>query len=144
MKLVKKNIQVELRTVIDDQGDKELSIIKQIGKYMKKDHIEVVTFIDKTDFGEVNNLITIQPNKVNMKRSGHITMNQQFIEGKVTECYYRHPYGAFHLEVDTLSIQHQILQEDREGKVVIEYETKLNGQEKRYHHLTLIYGGEKE
>ncbi|MEI3612064.1 DUF1934 domain-containing protein [Pseudogracilibacillus sp. SO30301A] len=140
MKLVKKDIAVELRTVIDDRGEKELSIIKQIGNYVKKENIEVISFIEKTnEFGDVENLITIRPNKINIKRSGKVSMNQQFIKGKETECLYRHPYGSFLLEIMTKSITHQSLADDREGKVIIQYDVKVNKEESRYHHLTLTY-----
>ena len=81
MKLVRKNISIELRTVIEDQGEKELSIIKQTGTYVKKENIEVISFIEKAnELGNVENLITIRPNKINIKRSGKVEMNQQFIK----------------------------------------------------------------
>ena len=140
MKLVKKDIAIELRTVIDDQGEKELSIIKQVGIYVKKENIEVISFIEKTnEFGDVENLITIRPNKINIKRSGKVSMNQQFIKGKETECLYRHPYGTFLLEIMTKSITHQSLADDQEGKVIIQYDVKVNEEESRNHHLTLTY-----
>lgn len=142
MGLEKQDIQLELRTVINDQGEKELSIIKQTGKYYKKDKLEVITYTDQTEFGEVNNFITIQAEKVNIKRSGKITMNQRFVKGEITECLYRHPYGTFHFEINTASIQHEILQENNNGKVIINYDAKINGQQTRHHLLTLIYGGE--
>jgi|SRR5690625_4082892 len=142
MGLIKKKIHVELRTVIDDDGEKELSIIKQNGEYVTKGKLEVVTFTDKSDVGEVNNFITIQAKKVNIKRTGNISMNQQFIEGKKTECLYRHPYGSFHLEINTLSITHEKLRNNKDGRVIIEYDMKINGEQSRYHHLTLTYGGE--
>ncbi|HLR69821.1 MAG TPA: DUF1934 domain-containing protein [Pseudogracilibacillus sp.] len=145
MSLEKKEIAVELRTVIDDQGEKELSIIKQTGKYMKNDEIEVITFSDNVkDFGEVGNLITIHSDRVNIKRSGSITMNQQFIKGKKTECLYRHPYGSFVIVIHTKSITHQKLQQNQDGKVIIEYEAQLSEQQKRHHLLTLIYTEEKK
>ena len=36
MELKKKQVTIELRTVIDDQGEKELSLIKQKGNYQKR------------------------------------------------------------------------------------------------------------
>src|SRR5690625_7870718 len=83
MTLIKKNVTIEIRTVIDDEGEKELTISKQRGNYIKKGKTEVISFIEKVkDFGSVKSLITIQPDKINLKRSGIITMNQQFVEGK--------------------------------------------------------------
>jgi len=145
MNLKKKDVAVELRTVIDDDGEKELSIVKQIGTYVKRGQIEVIVFNENsTDFGKVNNLITIQPDKINIKRSGSIKMNQQFLEGKKTECLYRYPYGSFFMEITTMSISHQPLQNDRKGEVTIQYEAKLNDEQKRYHHLTLTYMEERK
>lgn len=145
MKLERKNIIVELRTEIDDEGDKERSIIKQIGKYAKKDKLEVISFTeDIEDFGKVNNLITIQSNKVNIKRSGTITMNQQFIEGKRTECFYRHPYGSFLLEMETRSITHKPLVNGEKGSVMMEYKATVNEGQRRHHKLELTYMEEEK
>ena len=102
MKNYQKNILIELRTVIDDEGDKELSIIKQKGKYYRKNDLEVITFIDEmTDVGRIDHFITIRAKKVNIKRTGNITMNQQFIPGRKTDSLYRHPYGSIY-EIDTI------------------------------------------
>src|SRR5690625_1833168 len=140
MKLDKKDIAVELRTVIDDQGEKELSIIKQMGKYTRKKALEVISFAENTqDFGIINNFITVQPRKVNIKRSGSIKMYHQFMENKRSECVYRHPYGSFFMEIYTKSIFHQQIKIKQQGKVIIEYDAKLNDQQTRHHHLTLTY-----
>ena len=142
MKIKKKYVAIEIRTVIDDQGEKELTISKQKGSYIKKGEMEVISFIEKTkDFGEVKSLITIQPDKVNLKRSGNITMNQQFVEGQISECLYRHPYGAFRMEIQTESITHE--QKDRDNKVIIVYDLALDGAQTRHHHLTLTYTEEE-
>lgn len=142
MKLIKKNVAIEIRTVIEDQGEKELTISKQKGSYIKKGHTEVITFMEKTkDFGEVKSLITIQPDKVNLKRSGNITMNQQFVEGEKSECLYRHPYGAFRMEIQTESITREIKRNDK--KVIIVYQLELDDGHIRHHHLTLTYTEEK-
>lgn len=142
MGLIKKHVAIEIRTVIDAQGEKELTISKQKGNYMKKGLTEVISFTEKTkDFGEVKSLLTIQPNKINLKRSGSITMNQQFMEGKTSECLYRHPYGAFHMEIRTNKILRE--QYSRERKIIIMYEMNMNGEPTRHYHLTLTYTEEK-
>jgi|SRR5690625_1891463 len=138
MTLIKKNVTIEIRTVIDDEGEKELTISKQRGNYIKKGKTEVISFIEKVkDFGSVKSLITIQPDKINLKRSGIITMNQQFVEGKTSECLYRHPYGAFRMEIQTESIKREQSGEDK--KVIIVYNAEFDGGQLRHHHLTLTY-----
>lgn len=145
MKTNQKKVLIELRTVIDDQGEKELSIIKQKGNYYKKDDMEVITFVDEmTDVGRIEHFITIRTGKVNIKRSGSIMMNQQFIPSRKTDSIYRHPYGSFHMEIFTKLIRHQQLSAEREGSVEIEYDATLNGEQVRKHHLMLIYTEEKQ
>lgn len=140
MTVKRKRVSIELRTVIDDQGEKELSIIKQRGIYFKKGSIEVIKYIDvMDDLGEVNNLITIQAGKVNIKRSGAINMNQQFLLERVTECLYHYPFGRLHLEITTKTMQQRQLMDSGFGQTIIEYDGKLNGELTRQHHLTLTY-----
>ncbi len=142
MELIKKNVAIEIRTVIEDDGEKELTITKQKGNYIKKEQTEVITFVEKTqDFAEVKSLITIQPDKINLKRSGSITMNQQFVEGSTSECLYRHPYGAFRMEITTESIKREVIGE--ENKIIIIYEIELDDGHIRNHHLTLTFTEEK-
>src|SRR5699024_9155528 len=102
MDVIKKDVSIKLHTIIDDQGEKEMSIIQQKGLYYRKGELEVLTFTDKVEgIGEIRNHITITPDKVTVKRSGAVSMNQQFVEGKKSECLYRHPYGMFHMELYT-------------------------------------------
>lgn len=141
----RKKIALELRTVIDRQGEKEMSIVKQIGEYTKKNDIEIIKYTEQTEgFGEVNHFISIQPHKINIKRSGNIKMSQQFIVQKKSAGLYRHPYGSFHLETETKSLQYRPLQKEQAGKVIINYIAKINGTEEQKHHLTLTYTEAKE
>jgi len=136
----KRRVTIELRSVIDDAGEKELHIVKQKGYYFKRGHIEVLTYDEKVENDEeISNLITITPNKVNINRSGAFTMNQQFLLGKKTECLYQHPYGNIHMEIKTSSITYNSISNHRDGQLVIIYEATLNGQQMRNHHITLTY-----
>lgn len=139
-----KIIEIELRTVIDRDGDKEMSIVKQTGEYMRKHSIEIIVFTEKReDIGDVRNYITIQENKVTIKRSGAISMNQHFEVGKRSESLYRHPYGALHFDITTKSVEKSPLAGDQAGEVVIVYDATINGIEEQNHHLTLTYKEDK-
>lgn len=135
-----KMIEVELRTVIDRDGEKEMSIVKQTGEYMRKRSIEIITYTEKReDIGDVRNYITIQDDKVTIKRSGAISMNQQFEVGKRSESLYRHPYGSLHFDIRTESLEMNRLAGDAPGEVIIVYKAVINGIEEQGHHLTLTY-----
>lgn len=145
MSIKEKSVIIELRSVIDDQGEKELHIVRQKGRYFKKDKIEILTYIEEVeDDGEINNFITMTQDKVNINRSGVFTMNQQFFLNRKTECLYQHPHGNIHMSIKTNSITHESIIEHEKGQLIIEYEAILNGQIKRDHHLTLTYYEEEK
>src|SRR5690625_1165576 len=98
------NVTVDVATVITDQGEKETIQQTYEGKFLSRDSIDVLIFEEKNEANEMTrNLITIQPDKINIKRTGAITMNQQFIANQRTECFFEHMYGSFHLETETHS-----------------------------------------
>jgi uncharacterized beta-barrel protein YwiB (DUF1934 family) len=133
-------VTIQLHTVIDDHGNKETSTSKQVGNYYRKNNIDVLAFEEKTeDDFSIKSMITIQPGKVNIKRSGSVSMNQQFRSEKVTENVYTHPHGHLHMETYTKSIRYQALEDGQEGQLEIDYTVKLNGQEERNHSLVLNY-----
>ncbi len=139
-----KIIDVELRTVIDRNGEKEMSIIKQPAEYMRKESIEIITFTEKReDIGNIRNYITIQDKKVTIKRSGAITMNQHFEVGKRSESLYRHPYGSLHFDIRTKTLHIKRLSKEEAGEIIITYDATINGIEEQAHHLTLTYTEEK-
>lgn len=135
-----KNVKIELRTVIEDDGEKELMIVKQTGKYYKRRGLEVLTYREKTEEDEyINNMISIYPEKINIKRTGAISMNQLFLKGRLTECLYKHPHGNIHMEIDTVSMSYESIEETGRGQAVIAYRAMLNGTTERNHYLTLTF-----
>lgn len=143
--MIKKNVAVQLHTVIEDQGDKEMSIVKQEGEYFRKGNLEVVTFTDRIeDIGTIKNQISIHTDKVTVKRSGAISMNQQFMEGKKSECLYRHPYGMFAMEIETYHVSAEYKDEGKTKEVVIEYDVFMNEDPPRSHYLTLTITEERD
>src|SRR5699024_12730336 len=135
-----KKVNVELRTVIEDDGDKELVIVKQKGKYSKRNNLEVLTDTEEMDEGEdVENMISIHADKINIKRSGAISMNQIFIKGRVTESLYQHQHGNIHMNINTDSISYEQIDHTGQGQVIIAYQAMLHGTEERNHYLTLTF-----
>jgi|SRR5699024_958921 len=140
MNVDRKSINIELRTVIDDGGEKELIIVKQKGQYFKRNNLEVLTYTERTDGEEdISNMISIHPDKINIKRTGAVSMNQIFLKGRVTESLYQHAHGNIHMEIDTVSMSYESIDKTGRGQVVIAYQAMLNGTEKRDHYLTLTF-----
>lgn len=144
MEVIQKKIRISLQTTIENDGDKEVMKATFNGSYLHKGNVEIITYIEHTEgLGEIHNRITIHPNKVNVKRSGMVRMNQQFILEKQTESLYRHPYGNIVMEITTKQITHSTLRDHRAGKVKIVYDVTMNGEMKNHHHLVYTYMEEK-
>lgn len=133
-------VDIELRTVIDRNGEKEMSIVKQTGEYIKKNEVEILTFTEqRDDIGSIRNYITIQNNRVTIRRSGAISMNQKFEVGKKSESLYRHPYGTLHFQIETKTLKRKKRMKHKLGEIVITYKAVINGIEEQNHHLTLTF-----
>src|SRR5699024_1734868 len=123
MNVKRKNVNVELQTVIEDDGDKELVIVKQKGKYYKRNNLEVLTYTEEINKREyIKNIITNQHDKINIKKSFAISMNQILIKARVTESLYQHPNGNIHMNINTVSISYESIDETGQGQVIIAYQ----------------------
>ena len=126
----KEKIKLKIRASIDGEWTEQ----EVVALYSTNGTIDVFIYEENMEqFGEVRHFITVQAGKVNIKRSGGVTMNQQFLVGRKTESVYHHPYGNFHLEMDTKRINIE------PGRVVLEYMSVINGTEKQEHHLEMMY-----
>ena len=140
MKQNGKQVSIQLHTRIEDQGNVESNHVKQTGQFFKRNNMDVLVYEEELEEGAIiKNLVTIQPDKVNIKRSGTIAMNQQFRVAQITETHYEHPHGAFHMETYTQKVTYESLETNRQGRLAIDYTVKLNGMNERKHLLELIY-----
>lgn len=134
------NVNVRIRSTIEDAGEKEINTSRQTGKLFRKNNIDVLLYEEVDEDGDkINNLMTIQPDRVNIKRSGFIAMNQLFEPGQKTETNYQHPHGSMYMKTHTHSIVYNALDSDIHGKLTINYTVTLNGMIERKHLLELTY-----
>ncbi|HLQ73438.1 MAG TPA: DUF1934 domain-containing protein [Bacillota bacterium] len=141
----KQRISIKFAMSIDDDGEKEYNVVKAVGSYYKKERFDVITYKEALDDDVfVNNLLTIHKNKVSIKRTGAVQMNQQFDQQRMTESVYQHPHGNFHMETVTEAIHYERPTEQSAGRLSIDYNVRLNGQEKRKHSLLLTFQEENK
>lgn len=134
---MKQSVLIELQTKIDDDGEIEYNTVRQKGHFFTKGNLDVVMYEEEPESGQtIRNLISIQQNTVNIKRSGFITMNQKFVKGQKTESHYEHPHGSIHMETFTNNIDY-VRTETSDYKLRIDYTVKLNGMDLREHTLSL-------
>src|SRR5690625_2992121 len=108
MEPMNKQVMIELQRTIHDNGQMEYNTIRQTGNFYKKKQIDVLTCEEVTDDKTtIRNFITIQPDKVTIKRSCDVAMNQQFRTQSTTENVFRHQYGTMHMETVTEYITKQ-------------------------------------
>ncbi|SDM52067.1 DUF1934 domain-containing protein [Sediminibacillus halophilus] len=131
-------VDIKLTTEIFDLGQKDVTVVEETGSYIRKGNTAVLTFTEHQEQGEdIQALITIQPEKVSVKRTGAVHMHQVFRKKQKTENVYRHEFGTMHMETHTDQILFKALQEGKHGELFISYTTKMNGEGKRRHRLTL-------
>ncbi len=134
------NVKVTLKTVISDENNREHIDVSAEGKYYEKDETYVLLFNEKDpDGNNVRNMITISEDKVVVKRTGHVKMNQIFREGQRTESTYYHPFGTMRMETETKQIDFNRENNGRQGSLDITYLLRLNEQEPQNHQLSLTY-----
>lgn len=142
MGLQRTRVHIELDTVIRD--DQTMDRIKHAfkGTLAKNERMTVITYREHLeDDQHVDTFMTITDEKINVKRTGAVSMNQAFVEQARTECVYTHPHGNMHMETFTTESSHNVTENG--GKVVLIYEVKLNGQDSRQHELELTYQEEE-
>ncbi|GAB4074838.1 hypothetical protein GCM10028778_23410 [Barrientosiimonas marina] len=142
---MKQQVAVELSTVITDNSDRDENTVKATGYFYPNQTMDVLTYEETTEDGlTVKNMLTLSYDKVSVKRTGPVSMYQQFRKQALTENVYQHPYGHIHMETFTRSISYQRLTDDENGKLVMSYKLKLNGADERHHQLILTIQPEED
>lgn len=138
MSVTKKEVQLKLRTEIQELGEKAVTTIEEPGFFYQKGNTSVVKFTEHEE-EDIYSLITIHPDKVSIKRTGSVNMHQIFKKKQLTENVYKHAYGTILMETYTDQIQFQEPVHNRGGRLFISYTTKINGEGNRRHRLTLTF-----
>lgn len=136
----KKQVTIKLKTLISDQGQIETVKTEQRGTLLRHGRRDILLYDEVTEEGlKIGNFITLQEDKVTIKRSGSISMYQQFVVNQIDETMYEHPHGTIHLETFTQRLRYDSPSNQYNGKLEIDYTVSLNGQEERQHKLVLTY-----
>ncbi|WP_080872312.1 DUF1934 domain-containing protein [Oceanobacillus timonensis] len=132
------NIKLETSIYDVDSGEQETQEQSFTGEWTKKGNIDVLKYEEMMEeAGTIQNVVMIRPERVSIKRTGAIRMNQQFQSGQKTENIYQHMHGNMHMETYSESIT---FQEDTMPRVLeIKYTMIINGQMERKHKLRLQF-----
>ncbi|WP_163539765.1 DUF1934 domain-containing protein [Gracilibacillus sp. YIM 98692] len=134
----KSPVSLKMTMEIYDTGNKEVTVVEEKGTLMERSNTSVLTFSEHNENDEkINSMITIQPEKVSVKRSGAVAMHQKFQKKQITENVYRHEFGTIHMETHTDQILYEAPKGNKYGKLFVSYQTSLNGEDPRRHRLTI-------
>src|SRR5690554_5572332 len=131
MNVPKKHVNINLKTIINDGLMKEENELSTAGEFLQKGNLDVIKFKEKFEESEITTLVTIQKEKVSIKRSGVVSMHQQFWLDRLTENVYKHPHGNIHMETFTTNMTYIPFETNRTAKLELVYSVKLNGQTER-------------
>ncbi|MEW9676365.1 DUF1934 domain-containing protein [Lentibacillus sp. L22] len=139
MKQEQSQVAIELHMWIEDNGQVEETTTKATGYLYNRNKMDVLTYHEQLENSgdTIKNLLTIQREKVSIKRSGAVAMHQQFSPGETSETLFQHMHGAIHMETYTEEIVYQPPRRTKPGELSVAYQVKLNGQDARRHQLTL-------
>ena len=141
METHKTGINIKLTTEIKELGQKAVMVVEEEGSLFQKGPTTVLTFTEHQEEQEdVHALVTIQAEKVSIKRTGAVSMHQVFKKKQTTENVYRHAYGTMQMETHTDQIIYEAPErKGGKGRLFISYTTKLNGEGNRRHRLHLYF-----
>lgn len=139
MEIQRLRVSGTLQMKITDDKETERTTTHYTGDFYHRENMDVITFQEKNDEDlSIKNLITIHNDKVSIKRTGDVTMHQQFRVKQTTENVFKHPHVNIHMETYTHKLGYQAPNDTDTGKLSIDFTVKLNGQEEREHQLTLL------
>ncbi|WP_067841135.1 DUF1934 domain-containing protein [Amphibacillus sediminis] len=134
MQADKRFVKIELETEIKDDSGRQVTKIKADGQMFNTLTKTVLRFTEEIDDQpKVQTMITIKAEQVTINRSGGVEMKQQFKPAQYTENIYRHQFGIIYMETYTKSLTYQ----PEMGQLLIDYSTKLSGENERQHKLLL-------
>src|SRR5690625_3586971 len=115
-------VTIKLNTTIDDQGEMEYNTVEESGQFFRRGEVDVLIYEEEIEEGaHIRNLITIKQDKVNIKRTGPITMNQQFLLNQKTETHYQLPQRQLHKENFTKSVTYESATTNCQCRLTISY-----------------------
>lgn len=117
--MMKKNISVNVRQVVKQNGDKSTFQTNTTGTYHKRNS-DIIRYEETIDDQVVKNMLKIDKTGVKIHRTGTVNTTFHFVEGKDTVSYYETEAGRMTLNVKTLSIKHFI--DEEKGKLKIHYQ----------------------
>ncbi|MHA6250645.1 YwiB family protein [Oceanobacillus sp. CAU 1775] len=136
----KSQVSIRLKMKIVDAGETEKNEVKAVGIFQQRNNLAALTYSEEIDgYGEANTFITMQQEKVSIKRTGVVTMQQNFRLNQLTENVYRHPHGNILMETFTDEIHYSPPTKADAGRLEMNYTVKLNGEDERKHTLELEF-----
>ncbi|KGX86483.1 DUF1934 domain-containing protein [Pontibacillus litoralis] len=133
-------IKVRLVTEMKDREDKQKVVVEETGDYIRKGNTSVIRYTEHHEEEQpIDNMVTIKPDKVIVRRTGPVHMNQIFQVEQVTENIYHHPYGNFHMLTTTKSIHLEQSDAPIKGMLKMVYDLEMNGQVKQRHRFSLRF-----
>lgn len=116
---MKENININIKQVVKQNGEKETFQTKTSGTFHRRNS-DIIRYEETIDEQIVKNMLKIEDDGVKIHRTGAVKTVFHFVEGQKTISYYDTDAGRMTMHVNTLSIKHFI--DDQQGKLRIHYQ----------------------
>ncbi|TLS36681.1 DUF1934 domain-containing protein [Pseudalkalibacillus caeni] len=134
-------VNLELDTVIGHGRDKEKTNLKTSGSVFQKSNATYIKYDEHLEAGKVSNVVKITGTQVTVIRRGAVSMRQTFEQGKTTESVYQSPFGALQMEAKTTQVSFEWDEQNRSGKLSLDYQLSLQQEQPRHHQMTFTLKG---
>lgn len=143
MTTAKQHVFVILDTSITEDGDTQKETVRATGEIIGLGMKRMIKFTEINDQNEsIDTVMMLSEDKVTLKRTGAITMSQQFIENQKTESHYQHPLMRLRIETYTETIDYDYRENRSALTLQMRYRTVINGEGERMHTLKLQIKGD--
>ncbi|WP_297630183.1 DUF1934 domain-containing protein [uncultured Clostridium sp.] len=125
---MEKNAVIKILSNATMENDELIEVLTH-GKYKLEDNIYKATY-NETEISGMKGTETsliIEEDVITLERVGSTSTKMVFKKNEVTVALYNTPYGMLELEIFTKGLEKEI--DENGGKVLIEYEMRVIGQE---------------
>ncbi|WP_419882424.1 DUF1934 domain-containing protein [Peribacillus sp. B-H-3] len=135
----KKNIKVTLQTKIRNGSGTESYELITFGTMFFKAGSLYLQYGEENEYGKTQTTIKYKGHEALLLRNGAVKMRQSFVPEETVHGHYESVYGTLGMITHTNSLEYQWNEDEKEGKLVLNYELTMQGSEKGYYEMTIAF-----
>lgn len=137
-------IKIIVKTVIENDGDKQSFELTTFGRYYQKDSSYYLQYEELLDEGSVKTIVKMTEEDALILRRGNINMRLPLRLNQRLRGSYETPYGTLGTTTYTKRLEYSYFQENETGSVEIIYDLTINGSKTGTYHVNIMFKEENK